>query len=115
MRPVLTAPYDTVTCSGAFRNLKTIYNWRFSYQGTAPAHVDVSDLRLIRQNLVFDGMVDAFGQYPTAHGPLKINTVSDLQTQLANEQTDLAANRGSGEQMGTTKLSNDRPVPVSGP
>lgn len=111
MRPVLTAPFNSVYCSGAFRNLKTIYNWRFSYQGGPPVHIDVSDLRLIKQDMTFDGLVDAFGQYTDRTWPNKITSQTDLQTQLANEQTDLAANPGPGEQTGTTKLVNDHPVP----
>ena len=104
LRPVLSAPFNNVYSSGAFRNLKTIYTWRFSYQGTAPAHVDVSDLRLIKQNLTFSGMVDQFGQYTDRTWPTKINTVNDLATQAANEAADLAANPGPGEQQGSTKV-----------
>jgi hypothetical protein len=111
LRPVLSAPFVEVYSGGSFRNLKTIYNWRLSYQGTTAAHVDVSDLRLIKQNLVFDNMVDAFGQYTDRTWTNKINSTDDLQTQRAAEQTDLASNPGPGEQLGTTKITADNPVP----
>ncbi len=111
LRPVLTAPYAEIYSGGTFRNLTKIYNWRLSYQGSAAAHVDVSDLRLIKQNLVFDNMVDAFGQYTDRTWATKINSTDDLQAQKAAEQTDLASNPGPGEQLGTTKIAADNSVP----
>ncbi len=104
MRPVLSAPYNNVYTSGSFRNLKTIYTWRLSYQGSVPAHVDVADLRLIKQDVRFDNMVDPFGQYSDREWPNKIHVTSDLAVQQAAELTDLAANPGRGEQLGTAQV-----------
>jgi len=111
MRPVLSAPYANVY-SGATgqRDLRTIYNWRISYQGSAPAEVDVSDLRLIQQNPIFDGMVDAFGQYTDRDWTGKIKSLSDFAARKADELTDLSANPGTGEQLGTTKVINPTPT-----
>ena len=104
LRPVLSAPFNNVYSSGGFRNLKTIYTWRFSYQGTTPAHVDVSDLRLIKQNLVFDNMVDSFGQYSDREWTNKVHSTNDFSTLFQNEQADIAVNPGTGEQLGTDKV-----------
>lgn len=110
-RPVLTAPYNSVYCSGGFRDLRTIYSWRISYQGYTPARVDVSDLRLLKQDLNYTGMVDAFGQYTDRDWPTKVRSTDDLQGHLADEKADLAANPNPGEQQGTTQIPNDHPVP----
>lgn len=109
LRPVLSLPYANVYSAGSFRNLKTIYHWRISYQGTAPARVDVSDLRLIRQDLTFDNMVDQFGQYTDRDWATKVRDVNDLQSRRAEEQTDLDANPALGERFGTDKLVNANP------
>jgi hypothetical protein len=104
LRPVLSAPFNNVYSSGPFRNLSTVYTWRLSYQGTMPAHVDVADLRLIKQDLTFDNMVDPFGQYSDREWPNKVHNVNDFQALQANEMTDLAANPGPGEQLGTPNV-----------
>lgn len=103
LRPVLSAPFNNVYCSGGFRNLKNVYTWRLSYQGTVPAKVDVSELRLIKQDLNFDNMVDPFGQYADREWPSKIHDVSDLATEQATELTDLAANPGVA-QLGSANI-----------
>src|SRR5579885_129031 len=110
MRPALRAPYNNLYSGGSFRNLKTIYTWRLSYQGSTPAHIDVSDLRLIQQSTSFDNMVDAFGQYSDREWPGKVHQTSDLQANQAAEMTDLAANPDMGEEFGTTKLPNANPA-----
>ena len=104
LRPVLSAPFNNVYSGGGFRNLQTIYTWRISYQGTVPAHVDVSDLRLIKQDVTFDNMVDPFGQYTDRVWPNKINSTADFPVRMAAELTDLAANPGPGEQLGSNSL-----------
>ena len=109
MRPVLTAPYNNVYTYGSFRDLRTIYHWRFSYQGTAPARIDISDLRLIKQDLIFDGMVDAFGQYADREWPTKVHSVDDLQALKASEQTDLASHP-SGQMFSTNLLPAGAPT-----
>jgi len=109
LRPVLSVPFNNVYSSAGFRNLQTIYTWRLSYQGTMPAHVDIADLRLIKQDLTFDNMVDPFGQYSDREWPNKIHSASDLQQRQADEMTDLAANPGTGEQLGS------QTVPLSTP
>jgi hypothetical protein len=110
MRPVLSAPFANLNSSGGNRNLSHIYTWRLSYQGTSPAHVDISELRLLQQNPVFDGMVDTFGQYSDREWANKIHNVSDFAGHRAAELTDLAANPDMGEEQGTEKLPNNNPV-----
>lgn len=110
LRPVLSAPFANVYTSGGFRDLRTIYHWRLSYQGSLPAHVDVSDLRLIKQDLTFDNMVDQFGQYTDREWKDKIHSADDLLAQKAAEQSDFDANPPLGEKFGTDKLPVTNPV-----
>jgi len=111
MRPVLSAPFVNLYGSGSNRNLSHIYHWRLSYQGTAPAHVDISELRLIQQAANFDGMVDTFGQYSDREWTNKVHDTSDFAARRAAEMTDLAANPDMGEELGTNKVPNTHPVP----
>lgn len=112
LRPVLTAPYAKVFSTATTpRDLRTIYNWRISYQGTSPANVDVSDLRLIKQNMTFTGMVDPFGQYADRDWSDKVKSSSDFAARKAAELTDLAANPSLGEQLGSKTLVNEHPSP----
>ena len=110
LRPVLSAAYNSVYCSGGFRNLQNVYTWRLSYQGTVPAHVDISELRLIRQDLTFDNMVDQFGQYTDREWTNKVHNVSDFATLQANELSDLSANPGTGQQLGTSNVPLNDPA-----
>jgi hypothetical protein len=104
LRPVLSAAYNNVYCSGGFRNLSNVYTWRLSYQGTVPAHVDFSELRLIKQDLTFDNMVDAFGQYQDREWANKVHSVNDFAALQANELTDLAANPATQQQLGSVQV-----------
>jgi hypothetical protein len=97
LRPVLSKPFNNVYSSGGFRNLKTIYHWRLSYQGTAPAVVDVADLRLLKQDLTFDNMVDPFGQYADREWAHKIHDLDDFSALRAAELTEIAANPNQSE------------------
>lgn len=110
LRPVLSAETTNIYAGTAFRNLRTIYHWRMSLQNDYPANVDVSDFRLIKQDLTFSGMVDAFGQYTDRTWANKVYSESDLLARKSEELTDLAANPSLGETYGTVRILNDAPV-----
>ena len=111
LRPVLTQPYTDVVAYSSFRNLKTIYHWRVSLQDTVAASLSISELKLLRQNLVFDGIADKYGQYTDRSWSDKINQDSDFQARKAAELTDLSANPGTGETQGSKSLVNPSITP----
>lgn len=108
LNPALTAP-STDVYQGGRRNLKTVYRWRISYQGTTAANVDISDMRLLRQSLNFTGLSDQFGQYTDRVWPGKVYSRTDFAPELSAENSDLASHPGTGETLGTTKVANPAP------
>lgn len=111
MPPVLTNNYRSEISGTQFRNLRTIYHWRFSSQETLPTRIDLTDLRLIRQSLTFTGMTDRYGQYSDRYWGWKVSNDATLTSNKSKELTWLSANPGPGEQSGTTKVTNPAPTP----
>lgn len=113
LRPVLTAGYDEVIAGTAFRSLKTIYHWRLSNQDSTTSSLAISQLKLIRQNLVFDDVADAYGQYTDRAWTNKVHQDSDFSALKASELTDLSAHPGTGETTGSkTLVSPDKTTGV---
>ena len=104
LRPVLTASYSEVIAGYTPRNLKTIYHWRVSNQDSVSTTLAVSQLKLIRQALVFNGISDGYGQYTDRGWTTKVHTDTDFAVLKAAELTDLAAHPGTGETNGSKQL-----------
>jgi len=104
LRPVLSGAYNEVIAGTTFRNLKTIYHWRISNQDSSTSSLQVSQLKLLRQNLVFNGIADAYGQYTDRTWTNKVKKDTDFATLKAAEMTDLSANPGTGETLGSKVL-----------
>jgi len=113
LRPVLTASYEEVIAGSKFRNLSTIYHWRLSNQDSSTSSLTISNLRLLRQDLVFDGIVDAYGQYTDRGWTNKVKQDSDFGALKTAEMNDLATNPGPGEWSGSkTLVSPDKTTGV---
>ena len=110
LRPVLSASYTNVIAGSTFRNLKTIYHWRLSNQDSVTTELAISHVKLIRQNLVFDGIADAYGQYTDRGWANKVHQDSDFATLKTNELNDLSTHPGTGETNGSKTLVS----PVAG-
>ena len=110
LRPVLSASYTNVIAGSSFRNLKTVYHWRVSLQDGDTDTLAISNVQLLRQNLVFDGIADAYGQYTDRSWSNKIQQSSDFAARKAAEMTDLSDNPGTGETNGSKTLVNPSPT-----
>jgi hypothetical protein len=110
LRPVLSAPYTEIFAGSSFRSLKSIHHWRFSNQDSTNATISISQLKLIKQNLVFDDMVDGYGQYTDRTWSSKVAKDSDFATRKTAELNDLSTNPGTGETTGSKYLAS----PVKG-
>lgn len=106
LNPPLTADALEVVAGTQYRDLKSVWHWRISYQGSTPVTVDLSNIRLMRQSLDFTGLVDAYGQYTDRTWPTKITSSTMFASQLSSEQSDIKLHPGTGETLGTTKLVN---------
>ncbi len=106
MRPVLSASYQEVMEYAAPRNLKTIFHWRFSNQDSTNASLSISQVKLIRQNLVFDDICDAYGQYTDRGWTAKIHEDSDFATLSSQEVSDIKAHPGPGETTGSNSVTS---------
>jgi hypothetical protein len=104
LRPVLTAPYSEVIAGSTFRNLRTIYHWRISNQDSSNATLAISQIKLLKQNVVFDDIADAYGQYTDRGWTAKIHQDSDFAALKADEMSDLSAHPGTGEMNGSKSL-----------
>jgi hypothetical protein len=110
LRPVLSEPYSDVIAGMNTRDLRTIYNWRISNQDTGTASLAISNIRLLRQNLVFDDITDYWGQYTDRDWPAKIKTDSDFAARKADELTDLANNPGTNGYAGNPFMAGPAAV-----
>ena len=104
LRPVLSASYDEVRAGSTFRKLNTIYHWRISNQDSSTNTLAISHVKLIRQNLVFDDIADAYGQYTDRGWTGKIHQDSDFAAAKSAELSDLSAHPGTGETTGSKTL-----------
>jgi hypothetical protein len=110
LRPVLSAPYRRVISGSTFRNLKTIYHWRISHQETSSSRVTVTDLRLIKQDMNFDRMVDTWGQYTDRNWDGKVDSDKDFAFRKTKELTYFDANADVAQFLGTTKVISETPA-----
>lgn len=110
LRPVLTDSYSEVICGSKPRDLSHVYRWRVSLQDSTTASVSISELKLLRQNLVFNDMVDKYGQYTDRGWADKIHEDTDFAAKKAAEMTDNSAHPGPGEQNGSKTLVNPSPT-----
>lgn len=106
LRPVLSQAYTDVVAGTKFRNLSSIYYWRLSNQDSATSSLTISYIKLLRQNLVFNGITDKYGQYTDRKWSSKITQDSDFSSRKSDELTDLSANPGMGETTGSKALVN---------
>jgi hypothetical protein len=106
LRPVLSQSYADVIAGTKFRDLRTIYHWRLSNQDSATSSLTISYVKLLRQNLVFDGITDKYGQYTDRSWASKIKEDADFSIRKSAELTDLSANPGMGETNGSKALVN---------
>jgi len=110
LNPVLSADAWESTDGSTVRNLSAVWHWRLSYQGSTACQVDISNMRLIRQSLNFTGIADAYGQYTDKTWPGKVTQNSDLAADANAEWADNGSHPGTGETLGTTKITNPSPT-----
>lgn len=109
--PVLSQTYRPLYPSSATRDYKKVYAWRINNEDSVANTVEILGPRLIRQSLDPTKIVDKWGQYTDRTWVNKVTSDTQFQALKAAELTDLSANPGPGEQLGTTKVLNPAPVP----
>lgn len=110
LRPVLSASYSDVIAGSKFRDLSRIYHWRVSLQDSLPATISLSELKLLRQKMVFDDIADKYGQYTDRDWTSKIKADTDFAARKAAELNDLEDHPGKGEMNGSKTLINPSPT-----
>ena len=107
--PIFNDPFKALLNGQNMINAAAVYHWRFSYQGTAPAQVLVSNFRLLKYKDDFTGLADSFGQFTGREWTTKIHSVPELQGSVAAEDSDLSQNPGPGETNGSLTLPRQQP------